>query len=207
MPRKKRYRKQSSLVRFLSDFAPQSQKESLRLAVRDLQVDRPEDLSPADLEELAAQVYMRSDYKNVKHTGGSNDGGVDVWMLNKTGDVEIVQCKQLQNRVTRPDLIAFGKTMKQQHAGMGHYWAPSGFTQPAIDYAKEKNIQLYESLHIRLLVKKAYKSDIAQIKTVGKYQRRENELTGSQKTVLYILGFVAISVVCCSIVFFMGATA
>jgi hypothetical protein len=116
------------------------------------------DLRPRELEELAAKVYERLGYRNVKHTGGhaSTDGGVDVWMLNSEGHVEIVQCKQLSSRVDRPEIVKFADTMRKQHAVVGHYWAPNEFTQPAIDFAGEHNIKLYERRDIIKLVDRAF---------------------------------------------------
>mgnify|MGYP002713108813 CR=1 FL=1 len=149
--RKRRYRSKETTLEKISNRTTFSQKLALQ-KIFDGETTHVEDLSPSGLEDLAARVFSLLDYRNVKHTGGSNDGGVDVWMLNKQGQVEIVQCKQKAKRVSRPELIAFAKSMKQHHAQKGHYWAPKGFTQPAIDYASERNIKLYESADIRRLV-------------------------------------------------------
>ncbi|MBT3314128.1 MAG: restriction endonuclease [Anaerolineae bacterium] len=154
---KRRYRRSPTALEQIANRTNRAQKLALNRLIEG-RSDAIETLSPSDLEKLAAKTYSLLGYKNVKHTGGSNDGGVDVWMLNKKGFVEIVQCKQKVNRISKTELITFSKTMKQQHAEHGHYWAPGGFTQPAIDYAEEKNMRLYESVHIRrLIVKIAHK--------------------------------------------------
>ncbi|WKZ47786.1 MAG: restriction endonuclease [Anaerolineales bacterium] len=123
----------------------------------------PSSLWPQQLEELAALVYTRIGYRNVKHTGAhsSTDGGVDVWMLSPEGEVEIVQCKQLKNKVDRGELIEFSKIMRQQHAERGHFWAPNGFTKPAVEYALSAgNLDTYVDYDISELVKKVYISEI-----------------------------------------------
>ena len=155
--RKHRHRRSPTVLEHIGNRTNLAQKLALD-RLTEGRSDTIETLSPSDLEKLAAKTYSLLGYKNVKHTGGSNDGGVDVWMLNKKGFVEIVQCKQKVNRISKTELITFSKTIKQQHAEHGHYWAPGGFTQPAIDYAEEKNMRLYESVHIRrLIVKIAHK--------------------------------------------------
>lgn len=149
------------LIAGFSFFVSQIRKKKtqiLQTAIPHKYINSPSDLSPIELEELAAATYNRLGYKNVKHTGrhSSTDGGVDVWMLNADGNVEIVQCKQLSQRIDRTELIKFAKTMRQQHAVKGHYWAPGLFTQPAIDYAQENDILLYENDEIIGLVAKAF---------------------------------------------------
>jgi hypothetical protein len=134
------------------------QQAALQTATDYKPVQNLNDLRPRELEELAAKVYERLGYRNVKHTGGhaSTDGGVDVWMLNSEGHVEIVQCKQLSSRVDRPEIVKFADTMRKQHAVVGHYWAPNEFTQPAIDFAGEHKIKLYEQKDIMKLVDRAF---------------------------------------------------
>jgi hypothetical protein len=132
------------------------EQRALQTATNYQSIKNISDLRPRELEELAARVYAHLGYRNVKHTGSSSDGGVDVWMLNGDGDVEIVQCKKLSSRIDRPKVVDFAKTMRKQHAKVGHYWAPNEFTQPAIDYAKEHNIKLYEERGIMYLVKRAF---------------------------------------------------
>lgn len=163
---KRRYRKQTEygliegLIHLLVDRPTERQAETLQLAIG-TRANRPDELRPRELEELAAEVFNKLGYKNVVHSGAhsSTDGGVDVWMLNAQGLPEIIQCKQLKSRVDRTELISFARTMRKQHAVKGHYWAPGGFTQPAIDYASKNNIQIYEELEIRKLVEKVYQDD------------------------------------------------
>jgi len=121
-------------------------------------IQRSDELRPRELEELAAAVFARLGGRNVKHTGAhaSTDGGVDVWMLNARGDVEIVQCKQIRARVNRTEMVSFAKTMRRQHAVKGHYWAPGDFTRPAREFAASHDMQLYSDRRIREVVDKVF---------------------------------------------------
>jgi hypothetical protein len=168
MPRRHYRRQETGIVGIIEYFLnrpSQNQKASMQFATG-LPIERSDELRPRELELLAANIFNRLGYKNVIHTGAhsTTDGGVDVWMINNEGLPEIVQCKQLRNRVDKTELIYFEKVIRRQHAAKGHYWAPSGFTQPAIDYAKTKNIELYEEPRIRRLVEKIRQSDIEQQK-------------------------------------------
>jgi hypothetical protein len=88
-----------------------------------------------------------------------------------------VQCKQLRNRIDKTELVYFAKVIRRQHAAKGHYWAPSGFTQPAIDYAKSNNIELYEEPHIRRLVDKINQFDLEQRKLQETKMQEQTKLT------------------------------
>jgi restriction endonuclease Mrr len=153
--------------------------------------ERPVELHPDELERLAVYIYQRLGYRNVKHTGvhSSTDGGVDVWMLSRYGHVEIVQCKQWQNRVGKTELIEFVKTMKQQHAEIGHYWAPGGFSQPAVEYAEKNGVKIYADYGIRKLLEQAVEVDkeIATSKqntTIAEQKRDRKGWTKSQVAIV-----------------------
>ncbi len=106
-------------------------------------------LTPKDLELLAVSFYERLSYKKVRYSGQhvSTDGGVDVWLTTRDADVEIVQCKQLSAKVTREHVKEFVKTMRKVGAIKGHYWAPAGFSKPAIEYVEniDKSVTLYDA--------------------------------------------------------------
>lgn len=173
--------------------------------------ERPIELHPVDLERLALYVYQRLGYRKVKHTGvhSSTDGGVDVWML-RGDDVEIVQCKQQQTRVSKTQLIEFAKTMRQQHAEVGHYWAPGGFSQPALAYAEQNKIEIYADLEIRKLLEQVL--EIEKYKTAEKnvalpahtnIRRKRKSQTGIIAKSLILIGLFLIA---CVLVFYtLGA--
>lgn len=106
-------------------------------------------LNPKDLELLAVSFYERLPYKKVRYSGkhASSDGGVDVWLTRQDADTEIVQCKQLSAKVTREQIKEFVKTMRKVGAVKGYYWAPTGFSKPADEYAKSANekVILYDA--------------------------------------------------------------
>ena len=218
MPRK-HYRRQESgligLIEFFVNRPTQNQATTLQLATG-IPARRPDELRPRELEELAASVFHKLGFRNVKHTGShsSTDGGVDVWMLNGEGHVEIVQCKQLRNRVDKSELVYFAKTMRKQHAVKGHYWAPSGFTQPAIDYATVNNIEIYEEPRIRRIVEKVYQSELEQRKSQGEQSqlvlqvksspKRLFGMTVAQIIVIIGLGLCAISSLGCLVSYILS---
>jgi hypothetical protein len=180
MPRKHYRRQETGLLGIIEHFVnrpTQNQIVSMQF-MTGLPTGRSDELRARELEELAANVFHKLGYKNVTHTGAhsSTDGGVDVWMLNNEGLPEIVQCKQLRNRIDKTELVYFAKVIRRQHAAKGHYWAPSGFTQPAIDYAKLNNIELYEEPQIRRLVEKINQSDLEKRKLQEAQMQAEGRL-------------------------------
>jgi len=144
------------LLQLLQGIPSRGGKDALHYALP-TNADQPSQLLPHELEQLAVFVYSHLGYRNVKHTGvhSSTDGGVDVWMLSPSGMVEIVQCKQLKGHVGRPELISFSRVMRQQHAVIGRYWAPGGFSEPALKYAFLNAIELCTDLKIRELTEQA----------------------------------------------------
>lgn len=165
--------------------------------------ERPLELHPLDLERLAAYVYQRLGYRNVKHTGASSttDGGVDVWMLSRQGYVEIVQCKQwTRAHVGSSELIEFAKVMRQQHANVGHYWAPWGFSKPALKYVENmNNIFLYTDYEIRKLLEQATEIDkaVAARKTSMPVPKKKTGWTVAQVTIIFGMVLLAFSTIYC----------
>jgi hypothetical protein len=156
MRRRKRYASEGCLFALLNLIIRKPSKNQIHAlrVILPTNAERPVELHPDELERLAIYVYSRLGYKNVKHTGlhSSTDGGVDVWMLNEQGHVEIVQCKQWRARIGRGELIEFAKVIRQQHAEIGHYWAPGGFSHPAVEYAEKNGIKIYADYGIRKLL-------------------------------------------------------
>lgn len=121
-------------------------------------------LNPKDLELLAVSFYERVPYKKVRYSGAhaSTDGGVDVWLTRHDADVEIVQCKQLSAKVTREGMKTFVKTMRKVHAVMGYYWAPAGFSKPALDYAEgiAEVVLFYDAIRIEKEVHEIFYDEV-----------------------------------------------
>jgi hypothetical protein len=161
--------------------------------------EKPSQLHPDELERLAVYVYQRLGYLNVKHTGShsSTDGGVDVWLLSKSGNVEIVQCKQWKSRISKSELIQFAKTMRQQHAIVGHYWAPNGFSEPAILYAEQNAIRLYNDFAIRKILERAEENKLIDLEN-KKPIRNKKGFSTTQVTIVMIM-FIVLFITMCSL--------
>jgi HJR/Mrr/RecB family endonuclease len=112
-------------------------------------------LTPYELEKFAAQVFAKMGYR-VAHTGHTGDHGVDVKLINPQGQVEIVQCKQWNKPVGEKDIRDLRGAMADEGAVRGFFWAPGGFTEPAIRWAKGKPIALADNREIGRLVESAY---------------------------------------------------
>lgn len=113
------------------------------------------DLSPTGLEEFAAQVYKQMGY-TVRHTGHSGDHGIDVFLVNPNGQVEIVQCKQWNKPVGEETVQKLLGSIKHEKAARGYLWAPRGFTAPARNWAKDQPIVLADNEEIGRIVESAY---------------------------------------------------
>ena len=111
--------------------------------------------SPNHLEKFAAQVFKQMGYR-VVHTGQSGDHGVDVHLINPNGQVELVQCKQWSKPVGEPEVRDLAGAMVHAHAVCGYIFAPGGFSQKAMNWAKGKNIILADDHEIGRLVESAY---------------------------------------------------
>jgi hypothetical protein len=169
--------------------------------------ERPAELHSIDLERLAVYIYQRLGYQNVKHTGvhSSTDGGVDVWMLSPSGHVEIVQCKQWKARVGSSEIIEFAKIMRQQHAEIGHYWAPMGFSAPARRYAEKSNhIVLYGDYEIRKLLEKVAETD--EVPAVPKNSATPKVAMKKAWTVSQIAIILGMALVACSLIYYLFTT-
>jgi hypothetical protein len=159
--------------------------------------ERPVELHPDELERLAVYVYQRLGYRKVKHTGihSSTDGGVDVWLLNKRGEIEVVQCKQWQSKISKTDLIEFAKVVRQQHAEVGHYWAPGGFSQPAVEYAEKNNIEIYADYGIRKLLEASIEAERNSLPLPVRQRKKAGWKTW-QIVILFGMGLIACSLLC-----------
>jgi hypothetical protein len=85
-------------------------------------------------------------------------------MLSAGGHVEIVQCKQWRGaHVGRGELIEFDRAIRRNHAVLGHFWAPYGFSKPAVQYARTAGIVLYNNEGIRNLLDRVLDSEAAAL--------------------------------------------
>jgi len=100
-------------------------------------------LSPEDFEKLVAKLF-RSTGLNVIQSGGHADHGVDLEVINKTGEKWIVQCKRYSGSVGEPVVRDLYGTLLHEEA-QGAYLITTGtFTKKAQDWAAGKPIVLYD---------------------------------------------------------------
>lgn len=102
------------------------------------QIDSAHQLSEGALRILAMQLFSRIGYKILNR---DKDEG-HVRMLNPKGELELVACKQQELPLGVEPILEFQKELKKDGAAKGHFWAASGFTIEAVEWAGQKAIQL-----------------------------------------------------------------
>ena len=100
------------------------------------------DVSPIEFEDMVAALYQAAGHQ-AKRTGKSGDHGVDVTVKAKNGEYWIVQCKRWRKPVGEAIIREFYGTLLHEKAHQGAIVAASGFSKPAIEWAKGKPIVLY----------------------------------------------------------------
>jgi hypothetical protein len=99
-------------------------------------------------EELIAELFSHiHNNATVKLSPGRADQGVDVFITNnKTGKVQIIQCKRFRtNKVTSPDMQKFAGAMIKFKATKAYFITTSSFNHHAIDFAHDiDNLELIE---------------------------------------------------------------
>jgi len=116
----------------------QLRKKALGMSAKDLL-----DLPPGEFEEMTAELYRARGFQAHK-TGARGDHGVDVVVKSKDGKTMVVQCKRWRKPVGESIIREFYGTMHHEKAAHGTIIATSGFTPPAIEWAKGKPMSLYD---------------------------------------------------------------
>jgi len=111
------------------------------------------DLSPAQFEQLLADVLIRSGYRDVERVGRSSDLTIDVIAYTPDGEAVVVQCKRYapDRKVGTPELQQFIGMAYTHHGvatGNAIYATTSYYTAGAVQLAAEHQITLldYDSL-------------------------------------------------------------
>lgn len=116
---------------------------SIEASIASQLLERLREEDPAFLEKIVLRLLHAMGYGNshddLKHLGGSGDGGVDgVIRQDKLGLDEIyVQAKRYSSgSIGRPDLQSFVGALTGKHATRGVFITTSSFTKDAREFAK-----------------------------------------------------------------------
>jgi hypothetical protein len=112
------------------------------------------ELSPREFEEMVAELY-RSMGHRARRTGSVGDHGVDVIVTAKNGEKWVVQCKRWRTPVGESIIRDFWGMMQHEKAAQGAIIATSGFTHPAVEWARGKPLYLYTGKDFMKLLKNA----------------------------------------------------
>lgn len=107
-----------------------------------------------EFEDAIAQLFRNLGYQ-VKQTPRSSDGGKDA-ILVKDDIKYVLECKSGAQSIGRPDIQKFHSAMIHEGAVEGFYVNTGKFSPPAIEYAKEHKVKLYDRHTFSSLVAEAY---------------------------------------------------
>jgi HJR/Mrr/RecB family endonuclease len=116
-------------------------------------VEKLLELSPAEFEQAVGEMFKSSGYK-VTHRGKSGDHGVDLVVRSKKAGKWIVQCKQRKGLVGEPILRDIYGAMHHEKADGAAVVTTGRFSRPAIAWAEDKPIDLYDGDRLTELLQK-----------------------------------------------------
>ena len=103
-----------------------------------------QDLSAEEFEYWTAGYFQRHGFKNEAVTTFSSDFGVDVFVDCPDGQKAVVQCKRYKGNVGRPVVQQTYGVMKLLKAQRCYVATTGGFTEPALELGKRKDIILLD---------------------------------------------------------------
>jgi restriction system protein len=113
-------------------------------------------LSPDQFEQLVAQMLMNQGYTDVKVCGGAGDLGADITAkLPNSGGLAVVQCKRYapDRKVGSPEMQLFiGMAYTHHGAQQAIYVSTGGFTEPAIQLARQHGVELVDAERLQQLL-------------------------------------------------------
>lgn len=113
-------------------------------------------LTPAQFEQLVAQMLVQQGYTNVQVCGGAGDLGADVTaQLPDSGGLAVAQCKRYapDHKVGSPEIQQFiGMVYTHHGAQQAIYVSTGGFTEPAIELAHQHGIELVDAARLQRLL-------------------------------------------------------
>lgn len=105
-------------------------------------------LSEVELKRLAIQVYSRMGYLVISPSNEDEH----LKLINPEGKIELVVCKRTPNLIAIHHIHSLQLSLKLTKAVRGFFWAPSGFTRDAIQWAVHRPIVLADGNEIGRLV-------------------------------------------------------
>lgn len=97
-------------------------------------------IDPWEFENEIADLFRLNGYM-AKVTKGSGDGGIDI-LINRNDKKGIVQCKRFKTKVGPGPVRDLYGTMVDGNFNFGFLVCPSGFSDKAFLFSKDKNITL-----------------------------------------------------------------
>lgn len=138
------HRRQQLWRRWQADKAAEAQQRHAAYVARLGTLQGLQSPSPTDFE-LAVQELLKSwGYPEVRHTGGGGDLAADLICRDTAGYMTVVQCKRYAsgNLVGSPEIQKFvGMIFAHHRAHHGIFVTTSGYTQPALNLARQHNIR------------------------------------------------------------------
>jgi len=118
-------------------------------------------LPPQKFEAAVIAMFRKLGY-TVAPTPFINDRGKDA-IAEKNGEKYLIECKRYgeKNRVGRPDLQKFFAAMVEEEALKGFFVTTGNFSQPAIEYGRENNIEMINHHELIDMMKQAFKGNHA----------------------------------------------
>lgn len=116
-------------------------------------------LSPRGFEEEVGRLLLDLGYHDVQRVGRPGDLGADLVCRDRQRRHVVVQCKRYApgRRVGSADLQAFiGMITVHHRADRGIFVTTAGFTAPALDLARQHDIELFDGERLaRIVVRRA----------------------------------------------------
>jgi restriction system protein len=116
-------------------------------------VEKLLELTPTEFEEAIGDLFKSRGYK-VTHRGKSGDHGVDLIVKSKKIGKWVVQCKQRKGLVGEPILRDVYGAMHHEKAQGAAVVTTGRFSRPAIAWAEDKPIDLYDGERLAEILQK-----------------------------------------------------
>jgi hypothetical protein len=108
----------------------------------------PDSLAENELRMLASQIYSRIGYR----LANRKDTGAYLHLINPDGRIELVACRKQPDPLAFHHVYSLELEMRRTKAVRGFFWAPAGFTDESLEWAKHRSIMLADRLEIGRLV-------------------------------------------------------